>query len=132
MTDLSKTVEASYPLSPMQEGMLFHSLRSSEAGVYIEQIIMDLMEEIDVKAFTQSWQQIASSHPVLRTGFAWAGNDQPLQLVYEPMEIILDQHDWRGLSTLEQEVRFQNYLEQDRKQGRQAINLAHGVTIGIY
>ncbi|MCI0552666.1 MAG: amino acid adenylation domain-containing protein [Anaerolineae bacterium] len=113
----SKPVEASFPLSPMQEGMLFHSLQSREAGFYIEQIVIELMEEIDVSAFTQSWQEITSYHPVLRTGFEWAGNNQPLQLVYEPMELFLGQHDLRGLSTQEQEVRLQNYLEQDRKQG---------------
>ena len=32
-----QNIEAIYPLSPMQQGMLFHSLVTPETGVYMEQ-----------------------------------------------------------------------------------------------
>ena len=54
---------------------------------------------------------------MLRTGFEWLGNEQPLQLVYKQAQIVSDQQDWRGLSAQEQEDRFQKYLKQDRERG---------------
>lgn len=35
-------VEDLYPLSPMQQGMLFHSLYQQEAGDYINQLRVDI------------------------------------------------------------------------------------------
>src|SRR5438105_11613422 len=65
--------EDSYPLSPMQQGMLFHNLRAPEAGTDICQIVADLPEEIDAALFEQAWQHLAEHHPILQTSFSWEG-----------------------------------------------------------
>ena len=31
-----------YPLSPMQQGMLYHSIAEPESGVYVDQVVVTL------------------------------------------------------------------------------------------
>ena len=68
-----------YPLSPLQEGMLFHSLYAGQSGVDIAQLICDWREEINEPAFSQAWPQVAERHPILRTSFIWEGLESPRQ-----------------------------------------------------
>ena len=66
-----KNVEDVYPLSPMQEGMLFHSVYAPQSEVYFEQVTCVLRGKLDVSAFKQAWQRVVARHPILRTCFLW-------------------------------------------------------------
>ena len=103
-----------YPLSPLQEGMLFHSLSASHPGVDITQLICDWREEIDGAVFSQSWQQLIERHPIFRTSFDWDGPESPRQRVHERVRLPVRQKDWRGLSRQGQEERLQELLRADR------------------
>ncbi len=107
----------SYQLSPMQQGMLFHSLYAQQSGVDIEQVICTLHEDLQVSAFKQAWERVLERHPVLRTSFCWEGDNEPRQYVHRQVRPPLEQQDWRGLSVLEQKDRLKTYLQVDRRQG---------------
>jgi len=62
----SKNIEDVYPLSPMQQGMLFHSLFAPASGVYIQQPNYELHGNLDISAFERAWQ-VVDRHPILRT-----------------------------------------------------------------
>ena len=47
-----------YPLTPVQEGMLFHTLADPEAGHYVEQFVCRLRGELDLAALRESWQRL--------------------------------------------------------------------------
>ena len=64
-------IQAIYPLTPTQEGMLFHVIQSPNSGVYVQQLIGELVGELDRDAFTRAWDIIANRHTVLRTLFTW-------------------------------------------------------------
>ncbi|HWN42377.1 MAG TPA: amino acid adenylation domain-containing protein, partial [Thermoanaerobaculia bacterium] len=107
-------LEDLYPLSPMQEGMLFHVLSEPDAGVYFAQLHAELRGDVDAAALEQAWQQVLGRHGVLRTAFVWQGLDRPLQAVLDRSAFTIDQRDWRGFSPVEQEELLERLLEEDR------------------
>ncbi|ONH53354.1 non-ribosomal peptide synthetase [Pseudomonas cedrina subsp. cedrina] len=113
-------VEDIYPLSPMQQGMLFQSLYGQGSGDYINQMRVDV-QGLDVARFQIAWQAALEHHDILRTGFLWQTElEQPLQVVYKTARVPLVEHDWRhradrdvALDTLAQTVRAEGFeLEQ--------------------
>jgi surfactin family lipopeptide synthetase C len=112
----SKNIEDTYPLTPMQEGMLFHSLYAPESGVYITQVTCTL-GNLNVLALEQAWQEVIDRHPILRTAFVWENLKKPLQVVGRRVGAPWERQDWRGLSETEQEERFSAYLKADRGRG---------------
>ncbi|MDY7076204.1 MAG: amino acid adenylation domain-containing protein, partial [Chloroflexota bacterium] len=116
-----RNIEAVYPLSPMQQGMLFHSLYAPESGVYFEQLSCTLRGNLDVPAFERAWQRVVERHPVLRTSFVWKRLDKTLQVVHRRVRLPLEQQDWRGMSLAEQEARLEAFLQAERSRG---FNLA--------
>jgi surfactin family lipopeptide synthetase C len=115
----SKNIEAAYPLSPMQHGMLFHTLYEPESGMYFEQLSCTLDGSLNVLAFQQAWQQVVERHPVLRTAFVWNKIEKPLQVVGRRVGLPWQQHDWRGLSAVDQQEKLEVFLQADRQQGFQ-------------
>ena len=106
-----------YPLSPMQEGMLFHCLYQPERQAYFEQITCVLDELNDVNGFQKAWQKTVDRHPVLRTAFHWQGLTRPLQAVFPKVVMPFTTDDWRRLGFEERERKLTQYLEGDRQRG---------------
>src|SRR5882757_5034309 len=92
-----KKIEAIYPLSPLQQGMLFHSIDAPHSGVYLQQVIVTLRGELNTAAMVQSWQFILDRHPALRTVFVWEHEDRPFQAVLSGALLLWEQLDWRSL-----------------------------------
>src|SRR3954470_1112287 len=105
-----------YPLSPLQQGMLFHWLREPNSGTDIEQIVGELHEAVDANRLRAAWQRAVDSFDVLRTAFEWGGAEA-LQHIAADAEIRMSVHDLRSLATAEQADRLGHYLAADRRQG---------------
>ena len=106
-----------YELSPMQQGMLFHTLYAPQSGVYFEQLLFTLQGHLNVAAFKQAWIQIISRYPVFRTSFHWDEVDKPLQVVHTDVDLPWEEINWIGLTTDAQEERLNTFIENDRQQG---------------
>src|SRR4051794_2466826 len=92
-----RSVEDLYPLAPMQEGLLFHSLYAGAgADLYFEQLTAELEGDLDETAFAAAWQRVVERHTALRTGFLSHGVERPLQLVRRAAEVPWASEDWRG------------------------------------
>ncbi|MEF2079725.1 non-ribosomal peptide synthase/polyketide synthase [Pseudomonas aeruginosa] len=93
-------IEDIYPLSPMQHGMLFHSLYEQASGDYLNQLRVDV-HGLDAERFRAAWQAALDSHDILRAGFLWQGDlEQPLQVIHKHLELPFAEHDWRGREAL--------------------------------
>ncbi|MEM7354298.1 MAG: amino acid adenylation domain-containing protein, partial [Acidobacteriota bacterium] len=113
-----KNLEAVYELTPMQQGMLFHSRYGGDAGVYLTQFHCDLHGDLEAGAFRQAWQTALDRHPVLRSSFHWQTKlDKPLQIVHRQLELPLESLDWRHLGAAEQEAQAADLLANDRERG---------------
>ncbi|MDJ0674318.1 MAG: amino acid adenylation domain-containing protein [Calothrix sp. MO_167.B42] len=110
-------LEDIYPLSPMQEGMLFHTVYSPEDGVYFEQVTGRITGTVDIGAFNLAWQAVVERHPVLRSAFVWSGQQQAVQVVNKSVEFAIVEYDWRDLSPQLQEEELNRYLTTTRSQG---------------
>ncbi|MFB2880042.1 non-ribosomal peptide synthetase [Floridanema aerugineum] len=108
-------IEDLYELSPMQQGMLFHSLYSPESEIYFGQLLCVLKGDLDLPIFQQAWQQVVSRHPVLRTSFHWEEIEKPLQMVNKWVDCHLFCHDWRDLTKAEQQERLESLPKSDRQ-----------------
>jgi amino acid adenylation domain-containing protein/non-ribosomal peptide synthase protein (TIGR01720 family) len=73
-------IEDIYPLSPMQEGMLFHSLQDPSSLSYLLQASYCLKGELDPVLVEKTVSQLFKRHDVLRTIFVDIYNE-PLQIV---------------------------------------------------
>src|SRR5690606_15789977 len=116
-TSPMKNVEDFYPLSPMQQGMLFASLMAPESGVYVEQMSVTLRGDLDVDAFRRAWQTVVDRYAILRTAFTGEGLKEPVQLVLKQVQVPFTVVDWRDLPPAEQEAKLAAYLEAQRHKG---------------
>ncbi len=112
-----KNIEDLYELSPMQQGMLFHTLYAPESEVYFEQLLCTLQGELNFSGFVQAWQQVVARHPVLRSSFYWEEIDKPLQMVSKQVEIPWVELDWRNLTPDQQQQHLGDFLQGDRQKG---------------
>ncbi len=92
-----ENVEDIYPLTPMQEGMLFHTVSAPGSGVFVDQICVELGGPIDGAVLRAAWLALVERHQALRTAFVWDGLDQPLQIVRQSVTPEWTDLDWSGL-----------------------------------
>ncbi|WP_164019479.1 non-ribosomal peptide synthase/polyketide synthase, partial [Pyxidicoccus trucidator] len=110
-------IEDVYPLSPTQQGMLFHALLSPESTVYFMQHSWAIHSALDSAALHQAWQSTSERLHVLRTSFHWQGLDAPLQVVHSRLPCAFEVLDWRALPASEQHERYQQFLLEERRRG---------------
>jgi len=113
----SMDIEDLYPLSPMQEGMLFHAVSEADAQAYQVEVAYRLNGLLDIPLFRRAWARIVARHAVLRTSFLWEGLRRPLQSVHRTVDIPWHIEDWRGLSAHEHEQNLDRFLVDDRARG---------------
>ncbi len=113
---VKKNIEDFYPLSPMQQGILFHTLYAPESAVYCEVFSCNIEGELNIPAFKQAWQKLLERHPILRTSFVWKGLKEPAQVVHKQLKLPWEQKDWCGIESIKQQEQIETFLvaEQQR------------------
>ncbi|WP_041802984.1 non-ribosomal peptide synthetase [Rhodopseudomonas palustris] len=106
-------IEDIYPLSPMQQAMLLHSLSRQDSVVNFEQSCMRFRGPLDIAALRKAWTLVFDRHPVLRTVFYWRGLSHPLQVVRRPAGAPVQLESWPAFSA----ERLEQRLTQDRAAG---------------
>ncbi|MEH1848658.1 MAG: condensation domain-containing protein [Nostoc sp.] len=113
----TENIEDIYELTPLQKGILFHSLYANELGLYFFQQTFILHGNLNIDAFEKAWQIVVDRHTILRTGFYWEEIDNPLQVVYKQVKIPLKLYDWSTIEPVAQQQHLESFLVSDRKQG---------------
>src|SRR6185312_739604 len=101
-----------YRLSPLQGGMVFHSLLDPGSGVYTEQFAVEFTGRFAPDRFTAAWQHVIARHANLRVRIAWQGVPQPVQVVAAAATVPVAYRDWRSESDVD--AVYEAYLAEDR------------------
>jgi amino acid adenylation domain-containing protein len=109
-------IEDIYPLSPMQQGILFHARVAAAPETYVVQIAWTL-QGVDVAALRRAFQDVMDRHPALRTAFAWEKLAEPVQIVWKRLTLACEEHDLRALPPAEQAERVRRFTADDRERG---------------
>ncbi len=112
-----ENIEDVYRLSPVQQGMLFHTLHTPESGMYFEQLHTRTPAGWSPALAERAWREAVSRLTILRTSFLWDGLDEPVQIVHRQADLPVLYEDWRGLPAAEQDERRRQFLSDDRSLG---------------
>ncbi|MEI5640044.1 MULTISPECIES: amino acid adenylation domain-containing protein [unclassified Pseudoalteromonas] len=90
-----------YPLSPLQEGMLFHHILDKEEDLYLTSFTLKLTGKTRFEQFMTALQVLIERHDTLRTVFFWEELPEPVQVVLSHCEvsveyITLDEYETLG------------------------------------
>ncbi|BFU90202.1 MAG: hypothetical protein NTAFB01_13890 [Nitrospira sp.] len=112
-------IEDLYPLTPMQEGMLFHTLFNPGSGMYLMQQHYTWNGPLKLDRLVEAWGRVIDRHPILRTAYVWKDLKRPLQVVQRRIDLKEAVHvlDWRGSSAAEQKDRLIRTLETELAEG---------------
>ncbi|MBF0551246.1 MAG: amino acid adenylation domain-containing protein [Deltaproteobacteria bacterium] len=110
-----ENVQDIYPLSLMQEGLLFHSLYDRTSQAYFQQLTYRISGHLDIDVFEASWNELLSRHDTLRTAFVYEQVPQPLQVVLKKRTIEFTYRDLRSLNPEQQTAAWEDYLQKDRQ-----------------
>ena len=106
-------IEDAYPISQLQEGMVFHSEYSADYSVYVSSLHLRL--PFDAAKMQAALDQMATRHEMLRTSFDGNTFSQPLQLVHRNARLELKIEDWRHLSAVERQSRIDQWLREETR-----------------
>ncbi|MFE1411267.1 amino acid adenylation domain-containing protein [Streptomyces sp. NPDC058746] len=103
------------PLSPLQEGLFFHSAFDTGAmDAYTGQIVLTLDGALDEDTLRASCDRLLRRHTALRSAFTDQGLDGPAQIVVESVEVPWEAVDLGGLGSADREREWQRLLAADR------------------
>lgn len=111
----TEKIDEMYPLTPMQEGMLFHRLLDEDSTSYFIQQTILLKEYIDIEKVKVVLNILTKQHDVLRTSITYGYTDRPYQLLIKGKEIELICQDLRG--DLSQDKNIEKIQEEDIMRG---------------
>lgn len=104
-----------YPLSPVQKGMLFHSVLHPESTTYFGQVHGTVTGTIDVEKLEEAWNIVVERHPILSTIYMWEGLEEPIQIVINHGQLKIHQVDISQYDESEQIKVLEKILREDRQ-----------------
>lgn len=110
----SINIEYSYPLTPLQQGMLFHYLSDKSSGIEIDQMVCKLSESVDLPLMQKAWNEVIAHYDVCRTFFVWQNVDDPVQAVSSKSAIKINVYNWDNVSDRELKQKLADFLKNDR------------------
>ncbi|MDO0917222.1 amino acid adenylation domain-containing protein [Streptomyces sp. DT2A-34] len=108
-------VEDVLPLSPMQEGMVFHALYDEGTrDLYTGQLVIRLEGPVDGARMSLAVTALLARHANLRAAFRTSRSGRPVQVVRSAVAVPWQVTDLSALPPEEREQAFDRMLEEDR------------------
>ncbi|MFI6731223.1 condensation domain-containing protein, partial [Streptomyces atratus] len=118
MTRTRTAIEDIWPLSPLQEGLLFHASLGDEASdVYAGQRALALDGPLDVDRLRRSWEGLIARHGALRASFRRRKSGEAVQVIAREVELPWREVDLSGLPDTEAEAEAARLSEDELAAG---------------
>lgn len=113
----AKGIEDIYELSPLQQGMLFHSLYEPESRLYFEQVVVPFEGGVNRDAFVKAWTSVANADTAVRTSFHWESFVKPVQVVHDAAPVPVEFRDLCSVDPAGRDAAIETLLAEDRQRG---------------
>ena len=114
----ASNVQDIYPLAPLQEGILFHSLLNDQGGdTYILPLVLSVSSRDRVQDLVAALQSVIVRHDILRTAILWKNLPRPVQVVYRHANLPVEE------VALQPDVDPEEQIKEWLKPVRQRLNL---------
>src|SRR5262249_13112127 len=108
-------IEAIYPLTPVQHGLVFHSQYQSDGpDVYAVQQTMSLAGRLDERRLQRAAAALLRRHDALRVSFAFGASGQLMQVVHREPRAAWSSEDLRSFEGPTQRSALDALLETER------------------
>ncbi|MEU8891461.1 condensation domain-containing protein, partial [Streptomyces sp. NPDC048442] len=109
-------LEGVLPLSPLQEGLFFHSLLDDGQGpdVYAVQLAADLEGPLDAARLKEAAAALLRRHANLRAGFRPVRSGKPVQFILRDVELPWREADLSALTAADQDAELARLADEDR------------------
>lgn len=108
----SLNIQSIYPLTPLQEGILFESINNENDG-YVIQAIFEFSDTLRTSCLRGAIEKLFSMHEVLRTRILYEGLERPYQIIVKENNIDFQYYDCRNIK----EKEYLEIIDQDKKNG---------------
>ncbi|HWK51706.1 MAG TPA: condensation domain-containing protein, partial [Steroidobacter sp.] len=113
----ARAIEDIYPLTPMQEGLLLHTLLEPGTGIYFMQDRYSIDSELEVERFDRAWRMVVARHEALRASFCWDAGGAMVQIIHRDVMEGVQFLDWSTLPASQHESQLQALLQAERAAG---------------
>lgn len=86
-----KSIQDVYPLSPLQEGMLFHHLLNKESDTYVLSTLFETPSKEQARALIEALQMVVDRHDILRSAVLWEDLPRPVQVVHRRVTLPVEE-----------------------------------------
>jgi arthrofactin-type cyclic lipopeptide synthetase B len=101
-------VQDIYGLAPLQAGILYHHLATTDGDPYVLQVQFSFTDQAAVDAFVKALHSVIARNDILRTAILWEGLDEPVQVVLREASLAVERID-EPLAQLQQRFDPRNF-----------------------
>ncbi|QHS63325.1 non-ribosomal peptide synthetase [Chitinophaga agri] len=107
-------IEDIFPISDIQNGMIYASLLNPDRSIYHDQFAYMLPLDLDIDRLTKAFSLLVQQNGILRTAFDMNIHEEGMQVVYKEIPVVFNQLDYAHLPADAAAIAIQRYLLEER------------------